>query len=76
MFISSHLTLNQTTDVKTQMMHVNYQKNNISDINSLLSLSDAQINLPSFCGLLANTNNSCQSGVAIQKVCIFLNFTT
>ena len=47
-------------------MHVNFQKNNVSHIKSSFSLSDAQINLPTFSSLLGDKD--CISGIAIQKV--------
>ena len=67
--ISSHLTLNQSTEIKTINMFVKFEKNNVLPLKSELKIDYGQINLPSFCDLLANLADAdCQNTIITQKV--------
>ena len=67
--ISNHLATNQSTEVKTLNMLVNFEKNNISALKTSLNMNDGQVNLPSFCDLLINVPGAdCQNKIVTQKV--------
>ena len=66
--ITNHLSMDQSTEINTQSIRLNYQKSNASSVQDLLSLQDSQINLPSMCDLLANSAGDCGDKVVIQKV--------
>lgn len=67
--VINHLTLNETTEFKTQNMKLTYEKNNVSDIKLLDKIDDAKIIKPSFCDLFSNLNNkNCQNQIITQKV--------
>ena len=60
--------MNQTTEIRTPSILATYQKNNVSALKTTFNMSDGEINLPTFCDLLSNTGNDCQSSIIIQKV--------
>ena len=67
--ISSHLTLNQSTEIKTINMLVKFEKNNVSALKNELNIDDGKIHLPSFCDMLVNlTDVECQNKIITQKV--------
>ena len=66
--ISDYLTLNESTEINSLNMYVNYEKNNVSALKTLINIQDGQVNLPSFCELLANVpNTDCQNKIITQK---------
>ena len=69
--VSNHLVTNQSTEIKTLNMLVNYEKNNVSALQTSFNMDDGQVSLPSFCDLLANVPGSdCQNQIVTQKVLI------
>ena len=67
--VINHLTLNETTEFKTQNMKLTYEKNNVSEVKLLDKIDDAKIIKPSFCDLFSNLNNmNCQNQIITQKV--------
>ena len=60
----------QVTDINTASIQANYIKNNVSQLNTQQIMDNSQINIPSFCDLLASSN--CQSAILTQKVIFFL----
>jgi hypothetical protein len=67
--VSNHLATNQSTGIKTLNMLVNFEKNNISALKTSFDMQDGQVNLPSFCDLLANVPGAdCQNKIVTQKV--------
>ena len=67
--ISNHITTNQSTEIKTLNMLVNFEKNNISALKESIVMNDGQVNLPSFCDLLVNVPNlNCENKIVTQKV--------
>ena len=76
--VSNHLVANQSTEIKTLNMLVNYEKNNVSSLKTSFDMQEGQVNLPSFCDLLANVpGTDCQNKIVTQKVLykIFRIFT-
>jgi hypothetical protein len=67
--IFNHIATNQSTDIQTLNMLVNFEKNNISALKASMHINDGQVNLPSFCDLLANVPGAdCQNKIVTQKV--------
>ena len=65
--ISNHMATNQSTEIKTLNMVVNFEKNNISALKSSININDGQVILPPFCDLLVNVPD-CGNKILIQKV--------
>ena len=66
------MTLSQSTEIKTINMLVMFKKNNVSALKNELNIDDGQINLPSFCDMLANLKyTDCKNKTITQKVEIF-----
>ena len=72
--IAKHLTMNESTEIKTLNMQLNYEKNNVSALLNSIGIQDGAINLPSFCDLFSNSGPDCQNSVIIQKVRLILYF--
>ena len=71
--ISNHIATNQSTEIQTLNMLVNFEKNNISALKASINMNDGQVNLPSFCDLFANVPGAdCQNKIVTQKVTKFL----
>ena len=68
--ISNQMHVGQVTDINTASIQANYIKNNVSQLNTQQIMDNSQINIPSFCDLLASSN--CQSAILTQKVIFFL----
>ena len=67
--VSNHITTNQSTEIKTLNMLVNFEKNNISVLKESIVMNDGQVNLPSFCDLFVNVPDSnCENKIVTQKV--------
>ena len=67
--VSNHLVSNQSTEIKTLNMLVNYEKNNVSALKTSFDMDDGQVSLPSFCELLSNVPGAdCQNQIVTQKV--------
>ena len=65
--ITKHLALDQSTEIRTPNLQLNFQKSNVSTIQTSFSMQDGAVNLPSFCDLLSNTGGDCQNSIIIQK---------
>ena len=70
--IASHLYTSQTTEIKTDSIQANFEKNNISSLNNLQSIQGCRISIPSFCDLLSN--NDCLNQIVTQKVTETIKF--
>ena len=67
--ISNHMATNQSTEIKTLNMLVNFEKNNISALKTSLNMNDGQVKFPSYCDLLVNIRESnCENKIVTQKV--------
>ena len=64
--ISTHLYVSQFTQIKTASIEATYLKENVSLINSMQTIQNSQINIPSFCDLI-NSNENCSNRVVTQK---------
>ena len=70
--ITKHLTLDQSTEIKTDTLQLSYQKSNASNIQSSFSIQDGDVKLPSLCSLLEKTGSDCKTSVIFQKVKFYL----
>ena len=66
--LARHLSLHQSTEIKTPNLQLNFQKSNVSSIQNSLSIQDSDVKLPAMCDLLSKTDSDCKKSIVYQKV--------
>ena len=74
--LAKYMAINQTTEIKTLNMFINYERNNISQLKNSINIQSGEINIPPICDLISNSaDSSCENRVLMQKVKKFFNLT-
>ena len=65
--VINHLYVSQSITFKTDSIQANFIKNNISNLNTQINLSNGQVTVPSYCDIFPT---NCTNRILSQKVSI------